>query len=110
MSYRVNLTDEADRDLRAIFSYIAFELHAADNASRQLTRLQKEIEALDEMPERYRRYERKPWYSRGVRRFSVDHYCIFYLPNRETKTVEVLRVLYAGRDMDSIMTKHADES
>ena len=81
----MNVTDEAERDLRAIFSYIADELRSRANASAQLDRLEKEINALDEMPERYRRYELEPWYSRGVRRFAVDHYCVFYLPDRETE-------------------------
>lgn len=33
MSYQVNITGEADRDLRAIFEYIAFELQSVENAS-----------------------------------------------------------------------------
>ena len=83
MSYQVNITDEAARDLRAIFEYIAFELLSVENAENQLNRLQKEIQSLDEMPERYRRYEVEPWYSLGVRRFPVDNYCrtICYPPS-----------------------------
>ena len=107
MSYRVNITDAAGRDLRAIFEYIAFELLSIENAAGQLSRLQEEISALDEMPERYRRYELEPWYSRGVRRFAVDNYCVFYLPNRETQVVDVLRVLYGGSDMDQTMRDYA---
>ena len=108
MSYRVNITDAANRDLRAIFEYIAFELLSIENAAGQLSRLEKEIAALDEMPERYRRYELEPWYSRGVRRFSVDNYCVFYLPNQETQVIDVLRVLYGGSDMDRTMEEYAD--
>ena len=108
MSYRVNITDAADRDLRAIFEYIAFELLSIENAAGQLSRLQKEISDLGEMPERYRRYDLEPWYSRGVRRFAVDNYCVFYLPNREAQVVDVLRVLYGGSDMDRTMGEYAD--
>lgn len=109
MSYRVNITDEADKDLRAIFEYIAFELLSVENAAGQLSRLQAEIDSLDEMPERYRRYDQEPWYSLGVRRFPVDNYCVFYLLNRETQMVDVIRVLYAGSDIDSTMAEFASE-
>ena len=107
MSWRVKITEEAERDLRAVFEYIAFELKSFENASGQLSRLEKEILALGEMPERYRRYELEPWHSRGVRRFSVDNYCVFYLPAQDTGIVYVLRVLYAGRDIDSIMADYS---
>ena len=109
MSYQVNITDEADRDLRAIFEYIAFELLSVENAENQLNRLEKAIRSLDEMPERYRRYETEPWYSLGVRRFPVGNYCVFYLPNKETQVVDIIRVLYGGSDMDKTMTAFANE-
>ena len=109
MSYLVNITDEAAQDLRAIFEYIAFELLSVENAENQLNRLQKEIQSLDEMPERYRRYEVEPWYSLGVRRFPVDNYCVFYLPNQETQVVDIIRVLYGRSDMDKTMTEFANE-
>ena len=43
MSYHVQMTDEAERDLRGIFEYIAFHLRSLENASGQLSRLQNEI-------------------------------------------------------------------
>ena len=61
------------------------------------------------MPERYRRYEVEPWYSLGVRRFPVDNYCVFYLPNQETQVVDIIRVLYGRSDMDKTMTEFANE-
>ena len=39
----------------------------------------------------------------------MDHYCVFYLPDRETGTVDILRVLYGGRDIDGLMEKYAEE-
>ena len=37
MSYQVNITDEADRDLRAIFEYIAFEQKEKRDADQRAT-------------------------------------------------------------------------
>ena len=108
MSYTVNITDAADSDLRAIFSYIAFELHSYQNAAGQLERLESAINSLSEMPESYRCYEKEPWHSRGLRRMSVDNYCVFYIPNHDKQTVEIIRVMYGGRDIDRRLEEFAD--
>ena len=109
MSYTVNITDRADNDLRAIFSYIAFELESYSNAIGQLERLEAEIESLPEMPERCRRYDREPWHSRNLRCMPVDNYCVFYIPNQESQTVDVIRVMYSGRDIDHWLAEEKDE-
>ena len=61
MIYEVELSEQADSDLRGIFEYIAFELQSPENASGQLDRLEEQILSLDTMPERYRKYEKEPW-------------------------------------------------
>ena len=57
MIYEVEVSEQADSDLRGIFEYIAFELQSPKNASGQLDRLEKQILSLNTMPERYRIYE-----------------------------------------------------
>ena len=66
MSYTVNISEAAENDLRAVFTYIAVELRAYANAAGQLARLEAGIDSLSEMPERYRRYDKEPWRSRGL--------------------------------------------
>ena len=56
MIYEVELSEQADSDLRGIFEYISFELQSPENASGQLDRLEEQILSLDTMPERYRKY------------------------------------------------------
>ena len=53
MIYEVEVSQQADSDLRGIFEYIAFELQSPKNASGQLDRLEKQILSLNTMPERY---------------------------------------------------------
>ena len=67
MKYEVEVSEQADRDLREIFEYIAFELQSPENAIGQLDRLEEQILSLDAMPKRYRKYEKEPWKSRGFR-------------------------------------------
>jgi len=109
MSYLVEISEEANADLRGIFEYIAFELESIQNAVGQLSRLEKNILSLDHMPERFRRYSREPWLSRGLRIMPVDNYCVFYIPDLDKKTVSVIRVIYGGRDIDAQLAKHATE-
>ena len=47
MIYEVELSEQADSDLRGIFEYIAFELQSPGNASGQLDRLEEQILSLD---------------------------------------------------------------
>lgn len=105
MIFDVQISEQADRDLRGIFEYIAYELLAPENAAGQLDRLEEAIGKLDSMPEKYRRYEREPWLSRGLRVFPVDNYLVFYIPDMENHIVTVIRVMYGGRDIDKELNR-----
>ncbi len=105
MSYSIRITGEAEKDLREIYEYIAFSLLSPQNAVAQLERLEKEISKLDEMPNRFRLYDKEPWYSRGLRIMPVDNFIVFYIPNEEIKVVTVIRVMYGGRNIENEMQK-----
>lgn len=107
MTYFVEITAQAEQDLRGIYSYIAYELRSAQNAAAQLARLEESICALDQMPQRYRRYEKEPWYSRGWHVMTVDRYCVFYIPDHTRKVVDITRVLYGGRDMEAALANQS---
>lgn len=99
MSYDVVITAQAEADLRGIFEYIAFELQSVQNATGQLSRLEKNIYSLNEMPDRHRQYDKEPWHSRGMRIMPVDNYCVFYITDHEKNMVRIARVMYGGRDI-----------
>ena len=100
MIFEVEISEQAEADLRGIFEYIAFTLLAPENASGQLDRLEKGILSLEQYPMRHRAYEKEPWHSRGLRVLPIDNYVVFYIPNEETKVVTVIRVMYGGRNVD----------
>ena len=109
MIYEVEVSKQADSDLRGIFEYIAFELQSPENASGQLDRLEEQILNLDTMPGRYRKYEKEPWKSRGLRVLPVDNYVVLYIPDSDKKVVTILRVMYAGRDIDNQLNLHTKQ-
>ena len=106
MIYEVEVSEQADSDLRGIFEYIAFELQSPENAIGQLDRLEEQILSLDTMPERYRKYEKEPWKSRGLRELPVDNYVVLYISDSDKRVVTILRIMYAGRDIDKQLNFH----
>ena len=101
MKWTVIYTNTAEQDLRSIYEYIANTLCAPDTAKNLTRQIMDEISSLDEMPNRYAKYDKEPWKDRGLRFFSVKNYVIFYLPNEETKTVYIIRIMYGGRDIEN---------
>lgn len=106
MIFEVEISAQADVDLRGIYEYIAYELQSPENASGQLDRLEENIMKLDQMPERFRQYEKEPWYSRGLRIMPVDNYCVLYIPDTEKAVVTIIRVMYGGRDIEAQLQKY----
>ena len=98
MSWDIVYTAQARQDLRDIYEYIALELLAPENAVGQTQRIMKTIRSLEEMPMRHQLYGEEPWHSRGIRFLPVDNYLILYLPEESQNTVNIVRIMYGGRD------------
>ena len=103
MSFTVVFTDRARTDLRSIYTYIAYTLQSRLNADRQLARIEKEIMSLAEIPERYKRVPLDLGITDDVRMVSVDHYTVIYRVGKKPDTVQILRILYGGRDFASAL-------
>ena len=103
MIFDVKLSEQADRDLREIYDYITFELQSQENADAQLNRIEKMILSLEEMPERFRQYDKEPWRSRGLRIVPVVNYLVAYILELVTRRVTIIRVLYGKRNIDEAL-------
>lgn len=100
MNFQIEITRQAENDLRNIYEYIAFELLSADYASGQLDRLEASIMKLEHFPDRYKMYEKEPWRSRGLRTMPVDNFLVFYVADSINGKVTVIRIMYKGRDIE----------
>ncbi|MCM1113305.1 MAG: type II toxin-antitoxin system RelE/ParE family toxin [Muribaculum sp.] len=105
MSWDIEYTAQARQDLRDIYEYIALELLAAETATGQTRRIMKMIRSLEEMPMRHQLYEEEPWHSRGIRVLPVDNYLILYLPEESQNTVNIVRIMYGGRDIQKQLSE-----
>lgn len=99
MIFNVVYSSEARQDLRDIYEYIAYELLEPDTAAGQTNRIMKAARSLEQMPMRHRLYEEEPWHSQGLRFFPVDNYLIFFLPDETNNIVNIIRIMYGGRDV-----------
>ncbi len=99
MSWDIVYTAQARQDLRDIYEYIALELLAPETATGQTQRIIKMIRSLGEMPMRHQLYGEEPWHSRGIRFLPIDNYLIFYLPEEPENIVNIIRIMYGGRDV-----------
>ncbi|MBQ9275352.1 MAG: type II toxin-antitoxin system RelE/ParE family toxin [Succinivibrio sp.] len=106
MTFDVQISKQAERDLRDIYEYFAFDLQSPQEAERQVRRLEEGIHQLSDMPQKFRKYAHEPWRSRGLRVFHVDKYLIFYIPDMEFNKVTVIRVLYSGRNIEHVLNQY----
>ena len=98
--FKVIYTELAECDLHGIYEYIALTLLEPVYAKNQSNRIIDAIASLDQMPERFRLYDKEPWHSMGLRIMPVDKYLVFYLPSKSKGIVTVIRIMYGGRDID----------
>ena len=103
MIYNVVISENAENDIKDIYNHIKYSLCAPKAAARIADLIEKQIMSLEYEPERFRIYDREPWKSRGMRQVTAENYIIFYIPDNDTRTVTVIRVIYGGRDIDNIL-------
>lgn len=109
MIFEIEISEQADNDLRNIYEYIAFELQSSENANGQLDSLEKGIMSLNQMPGRFREYEKEPWHSRGLHIMPADNYCVLYIPDLDKAVVTIIRVMYGGRDIETQLNKFTNQ-
>lgn len=95
--YTVQITDKALADMEEIYTYIAEQLLAPENAIGQYNRIAEAIQNLNVFPERVRIMESEPEHAMGLRQLPIDNFLVFYVI--EDNRVVVTRVLYSASDI-----------
>ena len=108
--WHVHLAKQAEDDLRDLYEHVAFDLLEPGVAKRLIQRIWKRVEKLNNLPQSFAPYPKEPWKSRGLRRVNSGKHAVFFIPDEETKTVIVIRVLYGGRDIEQILVDMLDDS
>lgn len=104
-SWNVVYTEQAEIDLRDIYEYIAFSLLEPGTARKQIKRILDTVAKLNKMPNRHPLYQNEPWNSKGLRVLPVDNLLVFYLPVESRKAVVIIRIMYGGRDSNTLLAQ-----
>ena len=102
MAYKVSVSEQAEKDLNDIYSYIYYELKSKISAERIAQRLRDAMFGLSEMPKRFHVCPLEPWFSRGVRSVSVGNYSVFYFVNDDENDVLITRIVYGKRNVEKL--------
>ena len=86
--------------METLFKHIAETLMEPVIAEKQYTRIETAVYSLDQMPERFRQYEKEPWRSRNLRVMPVDNYIVFYTVDNEKQVVMVIRIMHGRRNTE----------
>lgn len=100
MIYDVKISENAQLDMKTIYKYIADVLMEPMIAEKQYTHIETAVCSLEQMPERFRRYEKEPWRSCNLRIMPVDNYTVFYTVDNKKHIVTVVRIMYGKRDTE----------
>lgn len=109
MSYRVHITQRAEKDLARVLDYIEFSLKNPQAADSLLDEAETALASLDQLPERYAIVDDKLLSAWGIRFIQIKNYLAFYVVAGETQTVHVIRFLYGKSDWRSIL-RHGSAS
>ena len=96
--YDVIVYDSAQDDIQSAVRYISKTLLEPDTARDLLLRFRNEILSLSNMPERFPLVRDKYLASLGYRTTSVGNYLVFFTVRKETRKVDVIRVIYGKRN------------
>ena len=101
--YEIIVTPDAEADLIELKNYITDVLLARETAKNYIRTIRKEIETLSYMPAKYKPVDDEPWHTRGIRRFLVKNFYVYYRIDDERKRVFILNVIYGRRDQLRIL-------
>ena len=98
MEYEVKITPYALQQMQEIVRYISATLQSPENAARWLDTIKAELASLSSMPARIPLTEEEPWHSKGIRKFLVKGFFIYYIVAEEAQTVSVISVVYGKQN------------
>lgn len=96
MAYKVFITRQFDRDIEETLDYISETLASPAAAERFLKTVEETVA--------YPVYHNRKIADKGYRYTVINKkYDLFYIVREEDKTVEIHRLIYAGRDMGNAL-------
>lgn len=97
-TYRVEVSEPAERDLLDIIRYISSQLSAPVSAIQMIEHLEEAMMSLSDMPERFPLVLDERLSQMGFRKLIVKNYIVFFSIDEKNNLVDVERILLIRRD------------
>lgn len=97
--YKVRLNPRAFKDIDEIYSYLAVEKQAPENAKGQTDRIWKALKSLDTFPESHQDRIEGYYAGKGYKQLIIDNYLAIFKIDVEQNIVHVITVQYQGRNI-----------
>ena len=104
--YFLNITEIAEEDISLAVKYIAHELKAPLAAINLLDEIEKHEGILEMTPNIYPFVHDGYLINFGIKFVVIKNYFMFYFVNEETKTVNVIRLLFGRRDWKNLLKEN----
>ena len=102
-SYKVDITEPAENDLRDIVRYISFQLNEPSTALNMLRTIQNAISKLEATALAHPLVRDERLARIGYRLLVIKNYIVFYVVDEKKMSVVVDRILYGRRDWQNIL-------
>lgn len=103
MAYKISITVSAYNDINEILSYISDVLKNPIAAANLLDSIEKRYNEIALNPEMFSVCNDARLQSMGYRKVVINNYILFYKVDAQTKTVYIMRVIYARRDYGNVI-------
>ncbi len=96
--YIVVMSNQAEKELSNIITYISSVLLEPNIAKNLLKKLTNTIDKLETLPERYSIISDEYTIRENIHKCFIDNYVIIYTINNKLKQVEISHIFYARRN------------
>ncbi|MEG1972498.1 MAG: type II toxin-antitoxin system RelE/ParE family toxin [Oscillospiraceae bacterium] len=101
--YKILVSQKAQQDLRALFFYIKDQLNTPLGAANIIDKIEAAFLSLETMPERHEIIKSALFYNTEIRKFVIEKHIVFYTVDKQSKTVNIIRVLHSRRSWQSLL-------
>ncbi|MCH5187255.1 MAG: type II toxin-antitoxin system RelE/ParE family toxin [Oscillospiraceae bacterium] len=103
MSYKIEITKEANADIDEVLTYISVNLGSKFAANDMMSELEDRFKLLSASPEMYELCRSSRLREKGYRRFLLKNYIVFYKIKETERTVYIVRIIYGKRDYINLL-------
>ncbi|BDR55756.1 type II toxin-antitoxin system RelE/ParE family toxin [Xylocopilactobacillus apis] len=94
-----------DYSAKALFDIINLKTHlyelsrSEQTTKNKIAKIENAVKQLDHQPFRYPLTSIETFRTKEIRFMPIDKYIVLYLPNKDSHTVSIVRIIYGKMDM-----------